>query len=74
MEYPMFAGVKIFVVFGRGERVSTAFVSASIPLDNGMADIGLRRSDVRAACMMGLDFVVESEEEAGEIVDDYFLI
>jgi hypothetical protein len=74
VEYPMFAGVKIFVVFGKGERVSTAFVSTTILLDNDLTDIGLRRLDVRAACMMGLDFVVDSEEETGEIVDDYFLI
>jgi hypothetical protein len=74
VEYPRFAGVKIFVVFGRGERVSTAFVTASIHFDNGMADVGLRRLDLRAACMMGLDSVVDSEEETGEIVDNYFLV
>ena len=72
--YPRFASVKILVVFGRGERVSTAFGTASIPFDHGVADIDLRRLDLRAACMMGLDSVVDSEEETGEIVDKFFLV
>jgi hypothetical protein len=54
--------------------MSTALVVTSISLDNGMADIGLRRSGIQASLMMRLYFVVDSEEEAGEIVDDYFFI
>jgi len=42
VEYSRFAGFETFVVFGTGERMSTAFVPASISLEKGMADIGLR--------------------------------
>jgi len=42
VEYSGLVGVKIFVVLRRGERMSTAFVTASILLDNGVADAALR--------------------------------
>jgi len=74
VEYSELVGVKIFVGLRRGERMSTAFVTGSIPLDYGMADAALCVLDVRTIRVMGQDFVIDSKKETGEIVDHNFLI